>query len=359
MHNSLIPQGLQQGNQYANHQLHLQHQHQQFAQLQLGLQMQQHSGNPQHLPTYPHLFQNHAGHAVISQIPLQAQGQGGDDGDDVDEDVDEEDDDNGDDEADEDGSAADGLSMGARRQQQSHSHRHVFPSHVHQPSSAHQSNSQSSRTASITHGSTFNPPPYYRSNHRMTGRGGELLDDNSASPSSESAASLQQGIQQPPLAGAFPQYVPSPAARQLSLLLNAGNTSSATAQNTQMAGGAPSGQGRAPHFSLQPATGDADSAPDGRLPFTRPFTPQRGPRSTSLAPDALGIIAGSSETASDSIMDMPQDSIDARQRSHSVEMDLNTEDEARIGTEVSDDGSSRGVRSRRDTIMQSTYRQES
>lgn len=347
------------------------------------MQHQQLNHNNQHLPTYPHLFQHAAGHAVISQMPLQAQGQGvdaGDAGDEVDEDVDEDEEDNGDDEADEDGlTTAGGLGITPRRSLH-HAHTH---SHRHGPSSHGQSSrQQQGRTLAMVdmqqngpsqntsvQGSTFAPPPYYRTNHRMTGRVGELLDDGTGSTSSSTS---------PP----GPASVPALAASSHASYANAGRSPQAASfahepyhqslQNrtngtydsawlSQMSGNEPTTQIRGPHITFQAASPANLANPQAGRSATRPFTPTRGPTSSAQPAASLSeTIVRSGASAQDSIMDSQQDdAADARQRSHSVDMDLNTEDEPQIGFDMTEDGLSRTARPRRDTIMQANYRQDS
>lgn len=379
-HSSLLPQPhhllhhhnhqLQQ-HPNANHQL--QFHHQQFAQLQLGNgpHQQQHNHNQQ-LPTYPHLFQHPAGHAVISQVPLQMQGM--DDGEDVDEDVDEEDDDNGDDEADEDRAVPEGLSSAGRRQHTSHSHTHRHGSSRTQHQQHEASNGSPSRT---TYGSTFAPPPYYRGNHRMTARVGELLDEASESPSSGETVTIEQAA---PSSAALAQFsnafystgvapAHSTTAQQQYFRSQRGfSTAQDTAWLDQITGNEPTTQITVPPITSQ-STGarETASAPTGHLASSRPFTPARGPRSPNPATASVTTTPGTS--ASNSVqnnemdlIDMQEDLSDTRQRSHSVDMDLNTtEDDPQTATLQSppEDGASRTMRPRRDTIMQSNYRQDS
>lgn len=380
--NSLIPPASafhNQNNQHPNQTFH----HHQFAQMQLGNNGQQN----QQLPTYPHLFQHPAGHAVISQMPLQSSQ---DDGEDVDEDVDEEDDDNGDDEADEDRATPEGQSSASRRHhhsqhqyrqasssnaQSSHSHNHRHHSHQQQRSyiTSQQANGQSNLSAQA---STFAPVPYYRGNHRMTGQ--TDLIEGSNSPSSETAG-VGTSTSAPQAAGG-PMYSLNFYSTELQPPVTHGQIQQHYQQNLlpvspnasawlgQITGNEPLTQIRVPPASS--GAGPSRSSVPGQQSGSsstgwRPFTPVRSPHTSrptsSYTAAQPAQEASTHESNGSSEMDLmdTRASPEVRQRSYSVDMDLNTEDEPQIGTDSVDDGLSRTLRPRRDTIMQSTYRQES
>lgn len=366
--------------------------HQQFAQLQLG-NAQQH----QQLPTYPHLFQHPSGHAVVSQMPLQAQQ---DDGEDVDEDADEEDDDNGDDEADEDNSMIGTHSPSSRRNQHSNQQHHHGSSqaqsshshnHHHHPSSNGQHSQSGSSTQRVngnyasqtTQTRHYEPVAFYRGNHRMTSQSGELLDGSGSPPFSEAGATTTGNPSSLPQSNmpAYPQSFYStelqPPLAQPSYQTNFHQTLPSdppppnAAWLSQVTGNEPTTQIRVPQVVLQARTRNAGSPQNGRpTSSSSPFTPVRSPHAsrptssasghanTSAQQDRLAFPSSSASSSQEmDLMDL-QDAPDIRQRSHSVEMDLNTEDQTRSTSESPDGEQSRLMRPRRDTIMQSNYRQE-
>lgn len=416
---SLIPH-INAHHGHANQHIH----HHQFAQLQLGTAghpQQHHMHQQQQLPTYPHLFQTPAGHAVISQMPLQEEA------DDVDEAIDEDDDDNGDDEADEDRALPEGEGSSSRR----HHHHHHHQSHHHHHStstvrpapnlstptsqshnsqryipgpnhgSAPAQHGQGSRTYPNQAGQAYDPVTHYRGNHRMTGvAAGSLLDGGSESGGSSTSPPSNSRSQE--------HFSHSFYSTPVNAYATAHHPSTAPPRQTFPAVHQSQNQHYHPYqhqhqyqFQQQPhfgqnASGQASShwsnqAGNNSEPLTHVrmpqglqsppastlsaatrsralFTPSRAHHVSVPVPNTeQALAAGSAHNATEAnnaqmyVQAQTQSSNHGgRWRSDSVEMELPGDVEVPIATttSASDDQNIRLMRPRRDTIMQSTFRPE-